>query len=84
MNDLINLEDYKKDFEMYSAALSKMEEAQVIEKRVDLSGVLKIVSKNFRTIYNTLSRAEKRSLWKSVLREIRVDNDRNITGISFF
>lgn len=84
VNDLINLEDYKKDFEMYSAALSKMEEAQVIEKRVDLSGVRKIVSKNFRTIYNTLSRAEKRSLWKSVLREIRVDNDRNITGISFF
>lgn len=84
VNDLIDLEDYKKDFEMYSAALSKMEEAQVVEKRVDLSGVRKIVSKNFRAVYDTLSREEKRSLWKSVLREIRVDNDQNITGISFF
>ena len=84
MNDLIDLEDYKKDFEMYSAALSKMEEAQVVEKRVDLSGVRKIVSKKFRAVYKTLSREEKRSLWKSVLREIRVDNDQNITGISFF
>ena len=84
VNDLIDLEDYKKDFEMYSAALSKMEEAQVVEKRVDLSGVRKIVSKKFRAVYKTLSREEKRSLWKSVLREIRVDNDQNITGISFF
>ena len=74
----------KKDYETYSAALFKLDEAQVDEKKVDLSGVRQIVSKGFREIYDTLTREEKRTLWKSVLKEIRIDNDQNITGISFF
>lgn len=84
VNDLIDMEEYKKDYETYSAALLKLDEAQVDEKKVDLSGVRQIVSKGFREIYDTLTREEKRTLWKSVLKEIRIDNDQNITGISFF
>lgn len=84
VNDLIDMEEYKKDYETYSAALLKLDEAQVEEKKVDLSGVRQIVSKGFREIYDTLTREEKRTLWKSVLKEIRIDNDQNITGISFF
>lgn len=84
VNDLIDMEEYKKDYETYSAALLKLDEAQVEEKKVDLSGVRQIVSKGFREIYDTLIREEKRTLWKSVLKEIRIDNDQNITGISFF
>lgn len=84
VNDLIDMEEYKKDYETYSAALLKLDEAQIEEKKVDLSGVRQIVSKGFREIYNTLTREEKRTLWKSVLKEIRIDNDQNITGISFF
>lgn len=84
MNDLIDIEDYKKDYVTYSAALEKLNEPQESEKRVDLSGVRQIVSKGFREIYDSLTREEKRTLWKSVLKEIRIDNDQNITGISFF
>ena len=84
VNDLIDMEDYKKDYETYSVALLKLDEAQIEEKKVDLSGVRQIVSKGFREIYDTLTREEKRTLWKSVLKEIRIDNDQNITGISFF
>lgn len=84
VNDLIDMEEYRKDYETYSAALFKLDEAQVEEKKVDLSGVRQIVSKGFREIYDTLTREEKRTLWKSVLKEIRIDNDQNITGISFF
>lgn len=84
MNDLIDIEDYKKDYETYTVALAKLLEPQADEKRVDLSGVRQIVSKGFQEIYDTLTREEKRTLWKSVLKEIRIDNDQNITGISFF
>lgn len=84
VNDLIDMEEYKKDYETYSAALFKLDEAQIEEKKVDLSGVRQIVSKGFLEIYDTLTREEKRTLWKSVLKEIRIDNDQNITGISFF
>lgn len=84
VNDLIDMEEYKKDYETYSAALLKLDEAQIEEKKVDLSGVRQIVSKGFLEIYDTLTREEKRTLWKSVLKDIRIDNDQNITGISFF
>lgn len=84
VNDLIDMEEYKKDYETYSAALLKLDEAQIEEKKVDLSGVRQIVSKGFLEIYDALTREEKRTLWKSVLKEIRIDNDQNITGISFF
>lgn len=84
VNDLIDMEEYKKDYETYSAALLKLDEAQIEEKKVDLSGVRQIVSKGFLKIYDTLTREEKRTLWKSVLKEIRIDNDQDITCISFF
>lgn len=84
VNDLIDMEEYKKDYETYSAALLKLDEAQIEEKKVDLSGVRQIVSKGFLEIYDTLTREEKRTLWKSVLKEIRIDNDQDITCISFF
>lgn len=84
LNDLIDIEEYKKDYETYTAALEKLQAPAADEKRIDLSGVRQVVSKGFREIYDTLSREEKRTLWKSVIKEIRIDNDQNITGISFF
>jgi len=30
-----------------------------------------------------LTREEKRTLWRSVIKEIRIDNDQNITGVVF-
>lgn len=85
VNDLIDMEEYKKDYETYSATLLKLDEARIEEKKVDLSGVRQIVSKGFREIYDTLTREEKRTLWKSVLKEIRIDNDQNITeSVKYF
>lgn len=84
VDDLIDIEEYKKDYEAYSSALAKLDDVQVDDKKVDLSGVRKIVEKGFRELYETFTREEKRTLWKSVLKEIRIDNGRNITGISFF
>ena len=84
LNDLIDIEEYKKDYETYTAALEKLQAPAADEKRIDLSGVRQVVSKGFREIYDTLSREEKRTLWKSVIKEIRIDNGQNITGISFF
>ena len=84
MNDLIDLEEYKKDYESLTASLEKLNEMQGEPQRVDLSNVRKIISNDFREIYNSLTREEKRTLWKNTLKEIRVDNTTTITGISFF
>lgn len=82
VNDLIDIEEYKKDFQIYSAALQQLPEP-VTEQPPDFSAVEKLLQNDFKTIYDTLTREEKRTLWRSAIKEIRVDNDGNITGISF-
>lgn len=82
VNDLIDIEEYKKDFQIYSAALQQLPDP-VAEQPPDFSAVEKLLQNDFKTIYDTLTREEKRTLWRSAIKEIRVDNENNITGISF-
>lgn len=84
IDDLIDPDEYRRDYETYSSALAKLDAPENEVQKADLSSVRKIVDANFQEIYKTLTREEKRTLWKGVLREIRVDNDNNVTGISFF
>lgn len=82
VNDLIDLDEYKKDYEIYSAALQQIPEP-VSEIPPDFSKIESLLNENFQNIYNTLTREEKRTLWRSAIKEIRIDSDNNITGISF-
>lgn len=82
INDLINIEEYKKDYEIYSSALQQFPDP-VSETPPDFSKIEELLSDNFKNIYATLTREEKRTLWRSAIKEIRIDNDDNITGISF-
>lgn len=82
VNDLIDIEDYRKDFEIYTAALQQIPEPTA-EKPPDFAAIEKLLQSDFRSIYDTLTREEKRTLWRSVIKEIRIDNNQNITGIIF-
>ena len=82
VNDLIDLEEYKKDYQVYTTALNQLPEPAE-EKPPDFSAVEALLQNNFRQIYETLTREEKRTLWRSAIKEIRIDSENNITGISF-
>lgn len=82
VNDLIDIEEYKKDYEIYNAALRQIPDPAQ-ETPPDFSAVERLLQSDFKSIYDTLTREEKRTLWRSVIKEIRVDNENNITGISF-
>lgn len=82
VNELIDIDEYKKDYEIYTAALRQLPEP-VAEAPPDFSGVEKLLQADFKNIYETLTREEKRTLWRSVISEIRIDSENNITGISF-
>lgn len=82
VNDLIDIEEYKKDYQVYQAALNQLPET-VEENPPDFSAVEKLLQNNFKEIYETLTREEKRTLWRSAIKEIRIDSENNITGISF-
>lgn len=82
VNDLIDIEEYKKDYEIYTAALQQIPDPAT-ETPPDFSAVERMLQADYKDIYDTLTREEKRTLWRSVISEIRLDNDNNITGISF-
>lgn len=82
VNELIDIEEYKKDYEIYTAALRQVPEP-VAEAPPDFEAVEKLLQADFKNIYDTLTREEKRTLWRSVISEIRIDSENNITGISF-
>lgn len=82
VNELIQIDDYKKDYQIYTAALNKLPEPSA-ETPPDFTAVEALLQSDFKTIYDKLTREEKRTLWRSAIKEIRIDNDDNITGISF-
>ena len=82
VNDLIDIEEYKKDYQIYQAALNQLPEP-VEEKPPDFSKIEAMLQNDFKQIYDTLTREEKRTLWRSAIKEIRIDSENNITGISF-
>ncbi len=82
VNELIDIEEYKKDYDIYTTALNQLPDSMP-ETPPDFSAVRKILSSEFKVIYDSLTREEKRTLWRSVIKEIRVDSENNITGIIF-
>ncbi len=82
VNDLIDLEDYKKDYEIYSAALASIPDEQQ-EKAPDFSLVEHMIQNGFKEIYEGLSREEKRTFWRSIIKKIEINNDGEITSIFF-
>ena len=77
VNEMIDLEEYRRDYELYTAPAAE-------EERPNFEAVEAILANGFRKIYDGLEREEKRTLWRSVIKEIRVDKERQITGIAFF
>ena len=82
VNELIDIEEYKKDYDIYTSALRQLPEPTE-ESPPNFEAAEKLLRSDYRNIYDTLTREEKRTLWRSVISEIRIDSDNNITGISF-
>ncbi|WP_305131436.1 recombinase family protein [uncultured Oscillibacter sp.] len=83
VNEMIDLEEYRWDYELYTAQLAERTAPSAEEERPNFEAVEAILASGFRKIYDGLEREEKRTLWRSVIKEIRVDKERQITGISF-
>ena len=83
VNDLIDIEEYRKDYEIYTSALEQMPNDKEMEQPPNFKAIERLLQSDFKNLYNTLTREEKRTLWRSAIKEIRIDNDYNITGIIF-
>lgn len=76
VNDLIDLEEYKTDKERLLADLASIPTEQQADETA-LDALRSLVGLNLEEIYTGMTRAEKRLFWRSVVKEIRFDKDRN-------
>ncbi len=83
VNEMIDLEEYRRDYELYTAQLAERTAPAAEEERPNFEAVEAILANGFHKIYDGLEREEKRTLWRSVIKEIRVDKERQIIGIAF-
>lgn len=82
LNEVIDLADYKRDYESLTAQLEEVP-APPPAPRPNFEAVEAFLSQDFRQIYDALEREEKRTLWRSIIKEIRIDNDQQVKGLSF-
>ena len=66
---------YKKDYEKYTSILNFED---IIEEQKDMSRIDDFLKMDYKALYKTLTNEEKRMLWRSILKEIKVDKDNNI------
>ena len=83
VNEMIDLEEYRRDYELYTAQLAERTAPAAEKERPNFEAIETILETGFRKIYDGLEREEKRTLWRSVIKEIHVDKERQITRIVF-
>lgn len=82
INEVIDLDEYRHDYEQYAAQLAERP-AKPPAPRPNFEAVQAVLAQDFRAVYDTLPDAEKRSAWHSIIKEIRVNNSLEITHLVF-
>ncbi len=80
VNDAIDMDEYKKDYDKYTAQLAAIPEPAT--PRLDIQALQGFLDLNFKASYKSLDREERRSFWRGIVMKIHVDMRNNIT-ISF-
>lgn len=76
VNDLIDMESYRADYELYTSQLA--EDPTPPEPSVDFEALNAFIESDFKTIYKTLETEEKRILWRSVIKRIEVTPENGV------
>ena len=80
---MIDLDDYKRDYEALTALLEESPPPPAAAPP-NFEAVEAFLAQGFRGMYDALERDEKRTLWRSIIKEIRIDKDQQITGLVFY
>ncbi|HBG7416155.1 recombinase family protein, partial [Clostridioides difficile] len=78
LEDLIDKETYRKDYEKLQSQLDNITEEQE-SQIIDTSHIKKFLDIDINEMYSDLSRVERRRFWLSIIDYIEIDNNKNIT-----
>ena len=81
LNDLISMDEYRRDYNRY---MEKLNQIQVVDSpKPNIATLEKFQAESFRTAYLQANREQRRSMWRSLIREIFITSDNRIERISF-
>ncbi len=78
VNDLITLDQCKKDQQAYLDKINMLEQESKDKEAPDFMEIEKILSAGWETIYNGLKNEQKQEFWRILIKEIRVYPDRHM------
>lgn len=82
LDDLIDKDTYKKDYENLSDKLTKLKNIQDLPQKIDTTKLQNIINANFNKIYISLNLEEKRNFWLNIIETITIENG-NIKEVTF-
>lgn len=77
VNDMISMDDYKRQYDSLNDELSSIVVENVPE--IDISAIRSSFCGGWVEIYKKLNKENKRAFWHMKIKEIRVDSERNIS-----
>lgn len=77
LNDLITIEEFKLDREKLLLQIDELKKENS-QPAKDLSHFRDFLKTDFENLYTSLSVLEKQELWRSIIKEIRIDHEKNI------
>lgn len=83
LDDLIDKETYKCDYQELKLSLEELESANATIPKRNLSALEKFLKLDITTIYKSLTEQEKRQLWLSIIDYIEIGNNRNDITVHF-
>lgn len=75
INDLIDLETYKKD---YTELNEKLLTVEMPKPKRDFTPFMQFLKEDFKEMYARLDNADKRALWREIIKQIEIDKDNNM------
>ena len=78
LNDLISLEEYKKDVAEYQKQINDYTHKMSDNGDAGRDEIMKLIGTNVTDWYWTLDAKERRILWRSIIKEISFDHNRSI------
>ena len=78
LNELITLDEYKRDLAAYKADIDAFKAEARKYKGTDKKALYDLVGRNLAEWYWTLTEDERKVIWRSVIDQIYFDNDKNI------
>lgn len=76
INDLISLEEYKADYDLYTSQLAENPHPNI--PSINLQALNQFLRSDFKTVYDELDRTKKRAFWRNIIKEIWIDSNNSI------